>query len=151
MTAQLMKRTFRLCLTFALLRLAEACLLILALIVVSDIEAAITRGLKWVRSSYGGLYGAWIGVRTYYFIFGYFYFSAIVFLLVGLIRGMDNQRVLVAANFGAFAAHSAAVIVFIFEGHIGLVLWIVWLLAALLNWILPRLFWRTVLTRPVES
>lgn len=68
--------------------------LILVLILSSGAQAAVVHGFDWPSSIQGELHGAWIAARTCHFTFGYFYLSAIVFLLLAILRGTRSSRVL---------------------------------------------------------
>lgn len=134
-------RPVRLSVTFLVLRAGEVAALILALILGGGAHAALMQGFDWPTSVYGEFHGAWIAAKTYYFTFGYFYLSAIVFLLLQVLYGIGSKMMLSVANLGPFIVHSLAVIVLVFDGRIGSVLWVIWFSVLAVNWLLPKVLW----------
>jgi len=148
----LANRPMQILVTFLVLRAGEVAALTLGLMLAGGAQAVVKHADDWPVSVQGELHAAWIVVRTYYFWFGYFYLSAIVFLLLVAFRGIRSSKGLGIANAGPFAVHSLVVILLVFGGRFSLVLWAVWLAALSVNWLLPKLLWNvTFRGRPPDT
>jgi hypothetical protein len=127
---------------FVMLRLAEAIFATVASELTAVVAALLAGREPYPSFAWGDFEGAWMVARTYYISLGYLYFSAIAFLLSGLVFELNSKRKLLVTNLGAFLAHSLAVIGLIFSGKIDIVLWVVWVEIALFNWAASIWIWR---------
>jgi hypothetical protein len=146
------QRLLHLLITFALLRAAEACFSVVALVFTDYALGQASPNIEQRLLTRADFSGSWTIAQTYYVSFGYIYFSAIAFLLAELVfGGVARKRMLVIANLGALLVHSLAVIALVFAGRIGIYLWAVWFEVVVFNWLMAGWLWKLRFVREANE
>lgn len=92
------------------------------------------------------LSGSLTVVRYYYFAFGYALTSAVAFLVSWVMGFLKTAKGVATTNTLSYLAHSIAMITMVFGAALTPQLWIVWLLTAIYNGLMPARIVKAVRT-----
>lgn len=122
---------------YLILRVLEMACIAVSFGVVSTVAGPEPLSRLDASTAREALSGSLTVVCYYYFAFGYAITSAVAFLISWPMGFLKTTKGVTATNIFSYLAHSMFVIAMMFGGALTPTLWIVWLIAAIYNGLMP--------------